>query len=133
MKIQSVHQQVQCAIVLFRHGHRVPGRNLVPGHGFDNFAGATYPWETLTRRSTGDTDSLDPIISDPKNPIPSDERSFPAGYITTDGENYMRKVGQDLLKQFPYLSNASQITAFSTNYRYVFAMNALISLKLRIY
>jgi hypothetical protein len=104
-------------VILHRHGHRAPIRNLFQSLSELNL------WKDLLPHSLRleELSQNFPVryLSDPEERIiPSDILSKPFGCLTDIGMNYMIKMGQNVKKQFPFIGtgDTSMITMYSTNY-----------------
>jgi hypothetical protein len=117
-------------VLLHRHGHRAPERNIFQSTSEIDLWSSLLPLNefinTLSERY--------PLLIHEKNQKPQfDVKTRPFGCITQKGVHHLHSIGQSLGQTFPYLKNISNARVYATNYQRTQVMSLSLSLSLCLY
>ena len=111
MKAPKIWDSVLGYVVLHRHGHRAPIRNLFDKHELElwcNLLPSTAQLDLLSKKY--------PIQSHIDNTSPFDLKHKPLSCLTEIGMNHMINIGQKTQQLFPLMNQSLKFQVFSTNY-----------------
>jgi hypothetical protein len=111
MKVAKAVDTVLGYVVLHRHGHRAPIRNLFEKNEIDLWCNLLPSSERLQQLSKSY-----PIQSHSGNVPPIDLKYKPLSCLTDLGVNHMISVGKKTNELFPLMNQSAKFQVFSTNY-----------------